>query len=217
MSDKVQRARVPETSVPFLLEKLGHDAGPMQFEREFIKNELEAHEEYQRLHPGVAYDPVIEIFVDPYASQVYGVPKLAFGDNAVGMDDARLRSWAEPFVTTKRQGIDANYGIGSKAATALYNPVGVMIRTWRDGKGYFAVFGKDENGFYGLRMLDVGDDHELTIVPITEEHFSSVILECSKSWIKEHGSIFTLLGASEKEDTTLAPDSSCRIEQPPGR
>lgn len=209
MPDSVQRARVPDTSVPFLLEKLGHDAGPMQFEREFIKNMIEAHEEFQRCNVGIAYNPVIELFVDPYASAVYKVPKLAFGENAIGMDEERMRLWAEPFVTTKRQGIDANYGVGSKAATALYNPVGVMVRSWRDGVGHFSVFGRDHNGFYGLRMLDVGEGRELTVVPLTQEFFEPKMLALMKpKWIAEHGTVFTLLGASANEDTTLAPDSS---------
>jgi len=193
------------------MRKFGADVGPTKQYRELAINSFEAHEAQMLRHPGQQYAPVVEAYADPYYLQTEGVPKLAFGDNAIGMSGEELEGhFAQLFVSGKVQATDQNYGIGSRVATARFNPCGVEVRSWRDGRGNMIRFELDRaTDMYGLVDWDLGGGLITNVCPLDDTAFDDEQLALLKPpFIEKHGTVVVLLGEAPDSDTTAMPAES---------
>lgn len=199
-----------EAGTSFFMRKFGADVGPTKQFRELTINSFEAHEAQMLAHPGERYTPVVEVFVDPYYLKTQGVRKLAHADNAIGMSAEQLEShFAQLFVSGKVQATDKNFGIGSRVATARFNPRGVEVRSWHNGRGNMIRFELDSaRDMYGLVDWDLGG-FITNVCPLDETTFAEEELALLKPrFIDGHGTVVVLLGVADDSDTTIKPTES---------
>ncbi len=201
----------------FFAELFGEDIGPGKQHREISKNSIEAILEYSRKpRREPAYKGRIEVYIDRLTRADAGAKKLAIADNGIGMTEAQMRDLHQIFKSGKTQSLDANYGIGARAATLRFNPQGVEFRSWRDGQGYVVRLGKLHEGdgipIYGT--IDVEETDEAgnvlavrSVIPIDEDHFTPEEMDLMKpDFIGDHGTVVVLHGFTEADDTTIMPE-----------
>ena len=161
--------------VGFLLERLSLEAGPTLFARELTRNALDAG----------ASRVVWDIDWDHYRSTK--IPKLACIDDGEGMTASQLVShFGSLFSTGRSLGHDANFGVGGKISTAVFNPAGVEVRSWRGGRGSVVLLRADpDSGEFGLARI--GPDGEAVRAATADER---------PALIGRHGTMIVLHGAA---------------------
>ena len=132
--------RLTVADVGFLLERLSLEAGPMLFARELTRNAIDAGAER------ISWD------IDWDRYRATRVPKLVCVDDGEGMAAGQLVDhFGSLFSTGRSLGHDANFGVGGKISTAVFNPAGVEVRSFRDGQGHVVVLRADpDSGEFGL-------------------------------------------------------------------
>jgi len=202
----------PMTSTPkgvsFMVHRLGSEVGPLKQVRELLINCFEAIDAYQMSHPDEnSFKGEVEVCADPYFLKHHKVRKAAFCDNGIGMDLRELRLYFNTLAQSgKRQSINENFGVGAKISTAAWNPFGVEIRSWKDGRGFLVRIAYDPGtDQYGLEQFSGPDgtypDYvDLAQIEENPDDFKSSI-------IRDHGTMVVLLGNDIRHDTTLAPNS----------
>ncbi|MBV8367532.1 MAG: hypothetical protein JO036_01160 [Candidatus Eremiobacteraeota bacterium] len=201
----------------FFAELFGEDIGPGKQHREISKNSIEAILEYLRSpRRDEGYKGRIEVYADPLTLAETGAKKLAIADDGIGMTEAQMRDLHQIFKSGKTQSLDANYGIGARAATLRFNPHGVEFRSWRDGEGFVVTLGKvhERDGIPIYGTIDVEETDEAgnvlavrSVIPIDEDHFSTEEIALMKpDFIGDHGTVVVLHGFSEADDTTIMPE-----------
>ena len=179
--------------------------GPFQWAREFLKNAEEA--KATRVEFGIDWEAV----------ETHGEYRRIVADNGEGMDRdelfrffSKLGDGAKPI-----GGVHDNFGVGAKIASLPWNPRGVVVLTWKDGKGSMIWIRHDpETDNYVLE--DFVDDEEKRVsvldldavdwddTPDDEVNWSRV----KPDWIEDHGTVVVLLGSDEHPDTVLGnPDA----------
>jgi len=214
----ITRLTSSDVGASFQTELLGREVGPYKQYRELLKNGFEAIEAFRASNVVVAdagegtmvaveseYEGRIQIIRDPYYLEQYGVAKLAFVDNGIGMTEPEVRRYFSTlFASGKSHGIGRNHGIGAKIASAKWNPYGVEIRSWRNGVGVMArLRHDDDSGEYGLERFDLGDGQQSDVFPLT---WSPDEAQMKPPLIGEHGTCIVLLGNALEHDTTLKPN-----------
>lgn len=185
--DQHHRLTVADTG--FLLERLSLEAGPLLFIRELTRNSFDAG----------ATQVTWDIDWDAYA--VTKVPKLCIVDNGHGMTAEELVvHFGRLFSTGRTLGHTENFGVGGKISTAIYNPAGVEVRSWRNGAGHVIVLRSDPaTGEYGLAGIgaDGGPVREATPAERPDG-------------IGKHGTMIVLHGASPKALSADPPDGMAK-------
>src|SRR2546421_6854664 len=99
--------------------------GNYQWAREFLKNSLEAQA------------TKIEFGIEWQAVEKLGTYRRTIIDNGLGMDrDELLRFFSTLGQGAKKiSGIHDNFGVGAKIASLPWNPEGVVIISYKNGKG----------------------------------------------------------------------------------
>jgi hypothetical protein len=130
----------------FLLERLSLEAGPTLFARELTRNAIDAS----------AKRVVWDLDWGHYGATK--IPKLTCIDDGEGMTAAELVAhFGSLFSTGRTLDHDANFGVGGKISTAVFNPAGVEVRSWRAGRGHVVLLRADPaSGEFGL--APIGDD-----------------------------------------------------------
>lgn len=201
----------PMTSTPkgvsFMVHRLGTEVGPLKQVRELLINCFEAIDAYQVSHPDdKSFEGQVDVCPDPYYMKNDNVRKAAFCDNGIGMDLHELRVYFNTLAQSgKRQSISENFGVGAKISTAAWNPYGVEIRSWKDGRGFLVRIAHDaRTDQYGLEQFSMPDGTYPDYLELAQvenpEDFKSPI-------IGDHGTMVILLGRERQHDTTLAPES----------
>ncbi len=180
----------------FLVDRLGQDCRPEQFLRELTQNSIEAI--IRTGGPGQIVWQAAPRFFFPESRQ-FG-SKLSISDNGCGMTAQELELFINRLTASGSQpSLSGNFGVAAKIATASRNPLGVVYQSWKHGVGHQAWLCRDEtSGRYGLRRFPI-DEELFRHHPAVPEKFRPLIID-------GHGTQVILLGRSEEEDTTKAPD-----------
>jgi Histidine kinase-, DNA gyrase B-, and HSP90-like ATPase len=190
--------KVSITGASAFVNRMFEACGPYQWAREFLKNALEA------------LASRIEFGIEWQAVEKYGVYRRTIIDNGSGMDrDELLRFFSTLGAGAKKiGGIHDNYGVGAKIASLPWNPLGVVVISYKDNVASMIWIILDpESGDYELREFKFGqgmttcvvDPSEINWVEAGEVDWSAVAPE----WIREHGTAIVLLGSEEYQDTVM--------------
>lgn len=181
-------------NVAFLLDRLGQDCAPLQFLRELTQNSIEA---IERTGAGgsIAWD------VDWHAYDLSNTKtmKLTIIDTGDGMTPEEMQEFINQLSSSGAvQSMTANFGIGAKIAAATTNPAGVIYQSWKNGDGFMIQLEKDtQSGEYGLRQWELADGSYAHFLPLDDE--------VKPDEIEIHGTKVILCGASDTENTMVAP------------
>jgi hypothetical protein len=166
--------------------------GTYQWAREFLKNSIEA---------GATK---IEFGIEWQAVERRGVYRRVIADNGSGMDrDELLRFFSTLGEGAKKiGGVHENFGVGAKIASLPWNPEGVVVISYENGRGAMIWIMLDsESGDYELVEFQIGDQKTCVIEPGEVEDIDWSLIR--PEWLKEHGTVVVLLGSEEYPDTVL--------------
>lgn len=164
------------------MESLTSDCVEDQYIRESITNSMQA---IMKSNVG----DTIVVGNDEYFSKLLGAPKFSTADNGPSMGGREgLEAAVQLFSNESNQSV--NKGVGFKIAglgRSHRKPYGVVIRTWRGGEGWVAYLTYPS---------------AYTIEKITD---AAMVPEFIKK--AGHGTIITVLGHLDKDDTTAPPSN----------
>lgn len=190
-------------NLPFLLEQINREAGPLQQIRELVQNSIEAIE--KRGGHG-------EIILD--CDQGYaagGLYKLAVIDTGIGMSASELEDYLNNLSSSgNEQSAEGNYGVGAKLVVLPRNMEGIIYMSWRDGVGHMVQLHHNaETGEFGLQEFQDGEfckrlssSAKPKRISPDGSFFGSKTVE---PIIDQHGTVTVLLGNSIEENTMVAP------------
>ena len=170
--------------------------GNYQWAREFLKNSLEA--EATKVEFGIEWQAV----------EKFGVYRRTVADNGVGMTKDELLLFFSTLGEGAKRigGIHDNFGVGAKIAALPWNPDGVVVISYKDGKG----------AMIQIKLNPETAEYEL--VEYQSQHGTSYIINPSDvadwgndvnwsvvapEWARQHGTVVVLLGSEEAPDTIL--------------
>lgn len=111
----------------FLLERLAADCLPNQFLRELTQNAIEATVEAGGGSILWSYDS--EVF------DKTGLKKLCIIDDGIGMSPEDMIEHINKLASSsKKQSLDANFGVGAKITAGVHSPSGLIYQSWKEGK-----------------------------------------------------------------------------------
>lgn len=176
-------------NMTFLVNRLGEDCSPLQFIRELTQNSIDAARASQECH--VVWD------VDWAYYRHTGVRKLACIDTGQGMTGEEMVSFINELSSSiHQQSASGNFGVGAKIAAAPRNPHGMVYKSWKNGVGHMIHLWLDpERQVYGLKRWPQNRGEFWT--PVTDK--------AKPKEIGDHGTMVTLLGQSDEDQTVDAP------------
>lgn len=179
---------MPESSMNFAYEHAASQCPPDQFLRELTENSIES-----ILRTAEKIGKIVWT-----CTMVDGVPKLTIVDTGVGMTvDEMFKYLNQFYVSSKVQGLNKNFGIGSRISGGLRNRLGMVYKSWSkgDNDGNLVVFNQDKNShIFGLQMVDNGSYS-------TKPDKKHPLIASAG-----HGTEVVLLGNSASENTLIPPD-----------
>jgi hypothetical protein len=190
-----------------MVHRLGTEVGPLKQVRELLINSFEAIKAYQDYNPkDASFKGVVEVCADPYFLKHENARKAAFCDNGIGMELHELRRYFNTLAESgKHQSIDENFGVGAKISTAAWNPYGVEVRSWKEGRGFVVRIVLDPKANqYGLEQFPIGDGTFPDYLDLGEVENPD---DYKVPIIGDHGTMVILLGRDLQHDTTQAPES----------
>jgi Histidine kinase-, DNA gyrase B-, and HSP90-like ATPase len=162
--------------------------GNYQWAREFLKNSIEA---------GATK---VEFGIEWQAVEKFGVYRRTVADDGVGMSKEELHSFFSTLGAGAKRigGIHDNFGVGAKIASLPWTPEGVVVISYKDGKGSMirielnpetaeyelSEFQSQRGAAYVINLSEVadwGDDVNWSVV--------------APEWMRQHGTIVVLLGS----------------------
>ena len=169
--------------------------GNYQWAREFLKNSLEA---------GATK---VEFGIEWQAVEKAGVYRRVISDNGSGMThDELLRFFSTLGEGVKRiGGIHDNFGVGAKIASLPWNPEGLVVISYKDGRPSMIQIELDpDSAEYELVEFETETGNTYVINPAeidwgTEVNWCNVAPE----WARQNGTTVVLLGSEEAPDTVL--------------
>ncbi|MDA8971870.1 hypothetical protein N9F41_00175 [bacterium] len=193
---QILKSRVAEEGYTALLERLGKDCTPTQFIREFAYNSIEAIERTGK--PGNLWIDVNWKHFDET-----GVYKLSFLDTGDGMSGEEMVKYINQLSSSGKKNLYQNYGMGAKISAATRNPAGLHYHSWKDGNGSSIIHSySDDEDAYGLEPFEQGNEHRY-YGSLTE----SARNELTDGKVTKHGTMVTLMGEDDLQDTMAMPTS----------
>lgn len=196
-------SKVQITGASNWVRRMFEACGPHQWARELLKNSLEA---------GATR---VEFGIEWQAVEKQGCYRRTVIDNGSGMDrDELLKFFSTLGAGAKKiGGVHDNYGVGAKIATLPWNPEGVVVLSYKDGKpSMIHIVLEPQSGEYELVEFGVGERRSAVIDPTTVNWAESDDVDWSAlrpSWFTDNGTIVVLLGDEAYPDTVLGnPDES---------
>jgi hypothetical protein len=180
-------------NMTFLVNKLGEDCAPLQFVRELTQNALEACEVVSNGPRSVSWD------VDWNFYQLSGIYKLSCIDTGLGMTGPEMVRYINQLSSSiHEQSVHSNFGVGAKIAAAPRNPHGLVYMSWKNGIGSMIHLWFDPvERVYGLKRWPQN----------AGEFWCKVSDDLKPAQIEHHGTMVTLLGETDEQNT---------MEPPPG-
>jgi hypothetical protein len=166
--------------------------GTYQWAREFLKNSIEASA------------TKVEFGIEWQAVEKEGVYRRAVSDNGCGMDRNELVRFFSTLGEGARRigGIHDNFGVGAKIAALPWNPEGVVVLSYKLGRGSMIWIVLDpDSGDYELVDFEIDGERKCVVEPQMIEGIDWGTLR--PPWLREHGTIVVLLGSEEYPDTVL--------------
>ena len=168
--------------------------GNYQWAREFLKNSLEA--EATRVEFGIEWQAV----------EKFGVYRRTVSDNGIGMNrDELLRFFSTLGEGAKRiGGVHDNFGVGAKIASLPWNPEGVVVISYKDGRPSMIKIELDpDSADYQLVEFQSETGSSYVINPADVEWGTTSTGPPSRRSGPDHGTTIVLLGSEEAPDTVL--------------
>lgn len=190
--------KVQITGASNFVNRMFEACGRFQWAREFLKNSIEA---------GASR---VEFGIEWQAVRNAGVYRRTIMDDGCGMTrDELLRFFSTLGEGGKKiGGVHDNFGVGAKIAALPWNPEGVVVISYKNGKGSMIWIVLDsESGDYELVEFEAEDGTRCVIDPALVEHDECEWDRIRPDWLADHGTIVVLLGSTEHPDTVLGnPD-----------
>lgn len=196
----------------FLLERLAADCAPLQEYRELTMNALEAVGRAVKNDPRpppsghqIVWDVewrALKGQIDAGQEPVY---KLSIWDTGDGMTGPEMVEYINHLSSTVgEQALDRNFGVGAKITAGVSNPAGLVYTSYKDGEVHQIHFWRDPvTDEYGvkpfLRQRDNTFHHWRRLRPSV---LPKEIIAAG------HGTMVTLLGRKDDENTMLPPDGA---------
>jgi hypothetical protein len=169
--------------------------GNYQWAREFQKNALEA---------GATK---VEFGIEWQAVEKDGVYRRTISDNGSGMTRDELLSFFSTLGNGAKRigGVHDNFGVGAKIASLPWNPEGVVVISYKDGRPSMIRIQLDDDGAeYELCEFRSSKGTSCVINPDEVDWGEDVNWGAvAPSWAREHGTTVVLLGSEEAPDTVL--------------
>ena len=188
---EIERMQTNNTS--FSIDQLGKQCGKLQYIRELTQNSIEA------IMNESGEGNIFWTF-DRDELNENGHYKLCIIDNGPSMTGEDLRKLMNQMYSSgKNQSIDGNFGIGAKVAGLYRSPKGLIYKCYKkEGVGILGEFvRRDSDGEYGLREQDQEDGSTSPYLEIP--YFTK------PKQMDESGTMVTLIGREEDEDTFTSP------------
>ena len=188
---EIERMQTNNTS--FSIDQLGQQCGKLQYIRELTQNSIEA------IMNESGEGNIFWTF-DREELNENGFYKLCIIDNGPSMTGEDLRKLMNQMYSSgKNQSIDGNFGIGAKVAGLYRSPKGLIYKCYKkEGVGILGEFvRRDSDGEYGLREQDQEDGSTSPYLEIP--YFTK------PKQMDESGTMVTLIGREEDEDTFTSP------------
>ncbi|HEY8021329.1 MAG TPA: ATP-binding protein [Thermoanaerobaculia bacterium] len=166
--------------------------GNYQWARELLRNSLEA--QARR----------IEFGIDWQAVRRERVWRRTVADDGGGMDRRELLRFFSTLGEGAKRigGIHENFGVGAKIATLPWNPEGVVVLSYKHGKGAMIWIALDEaSGDYELVEFETETGKCCVVPPGVVDGYDWAAVK--PEWIGEHGTVVALLGSREQPHTVL--------------
>ena len=181
-------------NMTFLVNRLGEDCAPLQFIRELTQNAIDA--------CLLAPDKVGQVYwdVDWKFFELGGVYKLCCIDTGVGMTGPEMVQYINQLSSSiHMQDVSGNFGVGAKIAAAPHNPHGLVYMSWKHGVGHMIHLWYDPvEKVYGLKRWPQNNN----------EFWTFVSNDLRPAQIKVNGTIVTLHGKDDDDDTMNAPEGA---------
>ncbi len=169
--------------------------GHYQWAREFLKNSIEAGAKK------------VEFGIEWQAAEKYGVYRRTIADDGVGMNRDDLLTFFSTLGEGAKRigGVHDNFGVGAKIASLPWNPEGVVVISYKDGRPSMIHIQLDDDGAeYELREFrsERGLTHIINPAEVDwgdEVNWGAV----APLWARKHGTTIVLLGSEATPDTVL--------------
>jgi hypothetical protein len=169
--------------------------GNYQWAREFLKNSIEA---------GATK---VEFGIEWQAVEKEGVYRRTVADNGAGMTRDELLAYFSTLGEGAKRigGVHDNFGVGAKIASLPWNPEGVVVISYKDGRPSMIHIQLDDDGAeYELREFrsEKGIAHVINPAEVDwgdDVNWGAV----APDWARGHGTVIVLLGSEEAPDTIL--------------
>jgi hypothetical protein len=169
--------------------------GNYQWAREFLKNSIEAGAKK------------VEFGIEWQAVEKHGVYRRIIADNGAGMTREELLSFFSTLGEGAKRigGVHDNFGVGAKIASLPWNPEGMVVISYKDGRPSMIRIQLDDDGAeYELREFrsEKGLTHVINPAEVDwgdDVNWGTV----APPWARECGTIIVLLGSEEAPDTVL--------------
>jgi hypothetical protein len=169
--------------------------GNYQWAREFLKNAYEA---------GATK---VEFGIEWEAVEKLGVYRRTISDNGSGMTkEELLRFFSTLGEGAKRiGGVHDNFGVGAKIASLPWNPEGVVVISYRDGKpSMIQIELEPDSADYELVEYESENGTTCVINPAEVAWGKGINwAEVAPDWARQNGTTIVLLGSEEAQDTIL--------------
>ena len=170
--------------------------GNYQWAREFLKNSIEA---------GATK---VEFGIEWLAVEKFGVYRRIIADNGVGMSKDELHQFFSTLGAGAKRigGIHDNFGVGAKIAALPWNPDGVVVISYKAGKGsMIRIELNPETAEYELTEFQSQRGASYVIDPSEVADWGDDVdwSGVAPEWTRQHGTTVILLGSEEAPDTIL--------------
>ncbi len=178
-------------NMTFLVNRLGDDCSPLQFIRELTQNSIDSVASSQGT---ITWD------VDWALFDLTGFRKLACIDTGAGMSGPHMVKFINELSSSiHQQSASGNFGVGAKIAAAPRNHCGMVYKSWKGGVGHMIHLWFDPvRNVYGLKRWANNDG----------EFWTPIVDALRPNEIGQHGTMVTLLGNSDDEDTFEPPSGT---------
>jgi hypothetical protein len=187
--------KVSITGASNFVNRMFEACGSYQWAREFLRNSIEA--DATQVEFGIEWQAVSKL----------GVYRRMIADNGIGMSSEDLLKFFSTLGEGAKKigGVHENFGVGAKIASLPWNPEGVVVVSYKDGRASLIWIMLDpDSGDYELVEFEIDGEKSCVIDPsesgpIEEIDWSKI----KPDWLTEHGTVIVLLGSEEYPDTVL--------------
>jgi hypothetical protein len=180
------------TGASAFVNRMFEACGTYQWARETLKNSLEA--SATRVEFGIEWQAVEKL----------GIYRRTIADDGIGMGREELKNFFSTLGEGGKKigGIHDNFGVGAKIALLPWNPEGVVVVSYKDGRGSMIWIVLDpDSGDYELVEFEIDGEKHSVIEPQVVEGINWAAIR--EPWLREHGTVIVLLGSEEYPDTVL--------------